>query len=181
MSMIRRLLSGLVDKIRHGRGDPGVFTNRHKRYKAHQIGEWTYGFPEVPLADEGGKLIIGRFCSIGSGVKIYIGNEHHLDWISTYPFGLAFPDARDLPFPARTKGDVVIGHDVWIGTDAMILSGVTVGNGAVVGARTLVTKDVPPYAVVGGVPSHVIKYRFDPSTIQVLQAHRLVGLAANKN
>jgi len=157
-SAMGRILSALVDKIRHGRRDPGVFTNRNKLYVDHQVGDWTYGLPDVPLADKGGKLTIGRFCSIASGVKIFIGNDHRLNWISTYPFGLVFPEARDLPFPARTKGDVVIGHDVWIGTDAMILSGVTVGNGAVVGARSLVTKDVPPYAIVGGVPAHVIKF-----------------------
>ena len=114
-------------------------------------------------------MTVGKFCSFADEVKILVGQEHRLDWVSTYPFGVAFPDVEGLPFPARTKGDVVIGHDVWIGTGALILSGVTIGNGAVIGARSVVTHDVPPYAVVGGVPARVIKFRFDASTIETLQ------------
>jgi acetyltransferase-like isoleucine patch superfamily enzyme len=112
---------------------------------------------------------VGKFCSFAGEVLILRGHEHRIDWVSTYPFGIAFPDRKDLPFPGRTKGDVVIGHDVWVGTGALILSGVTIGNGAVIGARSVVTRDVPPYAVVGGVPAQVIKFRFDAATIEALQ------------
>ena len=114
-------------------------------------------------------MTVGKFCSFADEVKILTGHEHRIDWVSTYPFSVAFPGAKGLPFPARTKGNVVIGHDVWVGTGALILSGVTIGNGAVIGARSVVTHDVPPYAVVGGVPAQVIKVRFDASTIEALQ------------
>jgi hypothetical protein len=88
------------------------------------------------------------------------GHEHRIDWESTYPFSVAFPDVGGLPFPARTKGNVVIGHDVWIGLGVLIMSGVTIGNGAVIGARSVVTRDVPP---------KVIKFRFDAPTVEALQ------------
>jgi acetyltransferase-like isoleucine patch superfamily enzyme len=163
---LQRILSrcGLVRRRRDT-----FFTSLNQAYAAHRIGEWTYGSPDIPRGDEGATLTVGKFCSFADEVKILTGHEHRIDWVSTYPFGVAFPDAKGLPFPARTKGNVVIGHDVWFGTGALIMSGVTIGNGAVIGARSVVTHDVPPYAVVGGVPAQVIKFRFDASTIEALQ------------
>ena len=163
---LRELLSrfGLV-RLRENR----FFTSLNPAYAGHRIGKWTYGSPDVPKGDEGATLTVGKFCSFADEVKILTGHEHRIDWVSTYPFAVAFPGAKNLPFPARTKGNVVIGHDVWVGTGALILSGVTIGNGAVIGARSVVTHDVPPYAVVGGVPAQVIKFRFDAPTIEALQ------------
>ena len=151
------------------RPDDAFFMNHNPAYAAHRIGKWTYGDPDIPPAGEGATVMVGKFCSFAGEVMILRGHEHRIDWVSTYPFGVAFPDVGGLPFPARTKGNVVIGHDVWVGVEALIMSGVTIGNGAVIGARSVVTHDVPPYAVVGGVPAKVIKFRFDAATIEALQ------------
>ena len=164
--VLQRILSccGLAN-----RPDDAFFMNHNPTYVAHRIGKWTYGDPDIPPAGEGATVTVGKFCSFAGGVMILRGHEHRIDWVSTYPFGVAFPDVGGLPFPARAKGNVVIGHDVWIGVEALIMSGVTIGNGAVIGARSVVTHDVQPYAVVGGVPAKVIKFRFDAATIEALQ------------
>ena len=149
--------------------DLTFFTKFNKQYAAYHIGDWTYGRPNIPWGEEGATVRIGRFCSFASGVMILVGGEHRLDWVSTYPFNILFERAKSLPLPARTKGNVVIGHDVWFGTDALILSGVTIGNGAVIGARSVVTKDVAPYSIVAGVPARHLRSRFDAATIEALQ------------
>jgi len=116
------------------------------------------------------KLIIGKYCSIGSGaVFVMAGNQgHRSDWVSTFPFyyqANIFKEAKD---PYEKVGNTTIGHDVWIGSEAMIMSGVTIGTGAVIAARAVVTKDVPPYAIVGGNPIDIIKYRFSKEKIEEL-------------
>lgn len=140
-----------------------------------EIGEYTYGTPIIRWWGENVKLKIGRYCSIAANVKIYLGGNHRHNWVTTYPFpsppmNADWPntDGRGLPKLPASKGDVVIGHDVWIGDDAMIMSGVTVGHGAVISARAVVTKDVPPYAIVGGNPFKVISYRFTEEEIAML-------------
>lgn len=152
-------------------------TKNNPNYKQYEIGEFTYGCPEVlqwgGLTSEGNisTLKIGKFCSIADRVVIFLGGEHRVDWISTYPFNGVFKRAcgkiKGHPF---AKGDVIIGNDVWIGRSASILSGVSVGDGAVIGAHSLVTKDVDPYTIVGGNPAKVIRKRFDDKTIQELLA-----------
>jgi acetyltransferase-like isoleucine patch superfamily enzyme len=125
----------------------------------------TYGVPLVDDWHDGSQLYIGKYVSIASGVHVILGGNHRLDWITTYPFhdwGLAKPDHR------ITKGDVVIGNDVWICQGATILSGVTIGHGAVIAAEAVVTKDVPPYALVAGNPARVKKYRFSEEQIKKL-------------
>lgn len=105
---------------------------------------------------------IGRFCSIGNGVLL--GQErtgHPLDWVSTHPFAHA---AEGLQY-ASDESPLVVGHDVWIGREAMIMAGVCIGHGAVVAARAVVTRDVPPYAIVAGVPARIIRYRHSPELI----------------
>ena len=149
--------------------DSGTFMQRNPQYAGHNIGEWTYGHPAIPSADHVDPVTIGRFCSIASGVTIFAGHDHRTDWVSTYPFQVAFPDEPALPFPSKTKGPVVIGNDVWIGTDVMILSGVRIGNGAVIAARSVVTRDVAPYAIVAGVPARLVRYRFDETTRDLLE------------
>jgi len=116
------------------------------------------------------KLIIGKYCSIGSGaVFIMAGNQgHRSDWISTFPFYYQANIFKEAKNPYEKAGDTTIGHDVWIGTEAMILSGITIGTGAVISARAVVTKDVEPYAIVGGNPATVIKYRFSEKKIATL-------------
>lgn len=126
-----------------------------------------YLFPFV-----GDRLVIGRFCSIASGATFLMnGGNHALDGISTYPFGIfgqGWEGAMPEAWPAR--GDLVVGNDVWIGYRATLLAGVTVGHGAVVGAMSVVTADVPPYAIVAGNPARVIRHRQPPEAVARLLA-----------
>lgn len=136
----------------------------------YPVGRGTYGEPEVLHWGEPTTLRIGAFCSIAVGVKIYLGGNHRTDWITTYPFPIFRDSARDIPGHPATKGDVIIGNDVWIGADATILSGVRIGNGAVVGACAVVTRDVPAYAIVAGNPAKIIRRRFTETEITALEA-----------
>ena len=113
-------------------------------------------------------MTVGAFCSIAEGVKVFLGGEHRTDWVTTFPFNVLWQDASGIPGHPKSKGDVVIGNDVWVGTEALILSGVTIGDGAVVGARAVVAKDVPPYAIAAGNPASVVRKRFDEDTIAAL-------------
>ena len=143
------------------------------------VGRRTTGDPEVityrlaGVGHVGGHVSIGRYCTFGEEVRILAGGSHRTDWVSTYPFR----DAFDLPgkfedgHPAPT-GDTSIGHDVWVGREALVLAGVTIGHGAVIGARSVVTKDVAPYTIVAGNPARVIRARFAPD-----QVERLLELA----
>jgi len=114
------------------------------------------------------RLTVGKFCSIAPGVKIYLGGNHRMDWVTTFPFPDYFKHHAHYTGHRTTNGDVIIGNDVWIAGDVTILSGVTIGDGAVIGNKSLVTKDIPPYAVVGGNPAQILKYRFDDDIIEKL-------------
>lgn len=120
----------------------------------------------------GDKLVIGNFCAIASGVKFIMnGANHNLSSFSTYPFGIfrngweaGLESVKDLPY----KGDTIIGNDVWIGYEATIMPGVKIGDGAIVATKSVVTKDVEPYTIVGGNPAKVIRKRFNDDVIQLL-------------
>lgn len=116
------------------------------------------------------QLIIGKFCSIACGVKfLFTSANHTLRSLSTYPFPIFFEewnlDVKNITDAWDNKGDIIIGNDVWIGYEAIILSGVTIGDGAIIGSRAVVTKDIPPYTIVGGIPAKPIRKRFDDLTI----------------
>lgn len=151
-----------------------------------EVGDYTYydDFDD-PLSFEnnvlyhfdmlGDKLIIGKFCAIASGVKFIMnGANHETEPISTFPFAIfangwekineGFELTKKYPY----KGDTIIGNDVWIGHDVLIMPGVKIGNGAIIATRSVVTKDVPDYAIVGGNPAKVIRKRFDELTIERL-------------
>ena len=140
------------------------------------VGRGSYGNPHVVIwrdhrgRPSGGRVSIGNYCSISQGVEIYTGGEHRTDWVTTWPVRvlLDMEGKWEDGHPA-SRGDVVVGHDVWIGRGATIRSGVSVGNGAVIGTRSVVTKSVPPFAIVAGNPATIIRYRFDQSTIDALQ------------
>lgn len=129
------------------------------------IGNYTYGELNIISFNNKSKLMVGFFCSIAEKVTFLLDVEHHMDYISSYPFNAKIFDGCDEAF---SKGDIVIDDDVWIGYGATIMAGVHVGQGAVVAAGAVVTKDVPPYAIVGGVPAKVIKYRFTDEIIEAL-------------
>lgn len=121
----------------------------------------------------GDKLIIGKFCSIACGAKfLFTSANHKMSSLSTYPFPIFYEewglDAKDIRNAWDNKGDIVIGNDVWIGYEAVIMAGVTIGDGAIIGTRAVVTKDVPPYTIVGGVPAKPIRKRFDDATVERL-------------
>jgi virginiamycin A acetyltransferase len=128
-----------------------------------------YHFPFI-----GDKLVIGKFCALAKGVRFIMnGANHKLSGISTYPFQIfgngwekVMPESGDLPY----KGDTVIGNDVWIGYEALVMPGVRVGNGAIVSARSVVTADVPAYTMVGGNPARPIRARFAPDVVAKLEA-----------
>ena len=125
----------------------------------------------------GDKLKIGKFCSIACGAKfLFTSANHAMRSLSTYPFPIFFEewgmDGKQICRAWDNRGDIVVGSDVWIGYEAVILSGVTIGDGAIIGARAVVTRDVPPYTIVGGVPARPIRKRFDDAVIARLQALR---------
>ena len=122
-------------------------------------------------------LSIGKFCSIACGARFLFNSANHsLSSLSTYPFPLFFEewglDIKNVASSWDNKGDIVIGNDVWIGYESVILAGVTIGDGAIIAARAVVTKDVPPYTIVGGVPAKPIRKRFPEETIAALLALR---------
>ena len=139
---------------------------------AVSVGDHTYGAPTIRWWGESANLSIGKYCSIADDVEIFLGGNHRTDWVSTYPFSAFrnWPSARGIPGHPSTKGDVTIGNDVWLGAGCVILSGVTVGNGAVIGCRSVVSRDVPPYAIVAGNPATVVRFRFGAEEIDRLQA-----------
>jgi acetyltransferase-like isoleucine patch superfamily enzyme len=138
------------------------------------VGEYSYG--NIQIFGEESKLYVGRYCSIALQCKVFLGYSHRVDWVTTYPFNVIsrWPHAKQdwaaghLKGHPATKGDVVIGNDVWLGFNTTVLSGVTIGDGAAVGANSLVTKDIPAYALVGGNPARLIRYRFDQNVIERL-------------
>lgn len=150
--------------------NPNIHVGRYSYYSGYYHG---HGFDDCArflLPDDGvDRLVIGSFCSIGSGAAfIMAGNQgHRTDWISTFPFFWmpevsAFAGAENGFQPA---GDTVIGNDVWIGSEAIVMPGVTIGDGAVIGTRALVTRDIEPYAIVGGNPAKTIRKRFNDADI----------------
>ena len=128
-----------------------------------RIGHGTYGWITTHATDPDVHVQIGHYCSIAKGVDFIVSNDHPTNLISTFPFGVITLGSTEPD--AITKGGIVIDDDVWIGFGATILDGVHIGQGAVIGARAGVAKDVPPYAIVGGVPAKVIRYRFDDEMI----------------
>ncbi len=157
--------------------NPNIVVGRYSYYSGWYHG---HGFDDCArfLTAEPGadRLIIGAFCSIGSGAAfIMAGNQgHRHDWVSSFPFFYMpevphFAGAVDAFEPA---GDTIVGNDVWIGSEAVIMPGVKIGDGAVIGTRALVTRDVEPYAIVGGNPAKMIRKRFDDDAISVLREMR---------
>jgi len=138
-------------------------------------GRHSYGMEHFSIFHfgDGHKLRIGSFNSIAPGQVVFLGGNHRLDWITTYPFGHLhidkFPSglARGSGHPV-SKGDVVIENDTWIGFGCTIMSGVRICSGSVVAAKSVLTRDVPPYSVVAGNPARIVKYRFNDETIESL-------------
>lgn len=154
--------------------NPNIVVGRYSYYSGyyhgHSFDDCARFLSREPGAD---RLVVGSFCSIGSGaVFMMAGNQgHRNDWVSTFPFFYmrdeepAFAAALDA---YQAAGDTVIGSDVWIGSEAMFMPGVQVGHGAVIGSRALVTRDVEPYAVVGGTPAREIRKRFPDGQVAML-------------
>jgi acetyltransferase-like isoleucine patch superfamily enzyme len=135
------------------------------------VGEHSYGWPQVNVyPGDTGKVRIGRFTATAADVEVFVGGNNRTDWVSSYPFRIMFdlPGALQDGAPS-SRGDVEIGHDVWIGKGSKILSGVRVGNGAVIGAYSVVPRDVRPYAIVVGNPAVEVRRRFTDEQIDMLQ------------
>ena len=150
-------------------GDYTMYNDFKNDPRAFEKNNVLYHYPYV----NNDRLIIGKFCSIACGAKFLFNSANHaLKPLTIYPFPIFWKE-WGLEMTAITdawdnKGDIVIGNDVWIGYEAVIMSGVTIGDGAIIGTRAVVTKDVPPYAIVGGVPAKIIRKRFDDKTISTL-------------
>lgn len=142
-----------------------VAANCFNRKMVH-VGKGTYGNLYVQhFGNKNEKLEIGNYCSIAPEVRFILGGEHELDRFSTYPFEEKYLNSKN---GSVTKGPIVVKDDVWIGYGATILSGICIGQGAVVAAGALVTKDVQPYAIVGGIPAKLIRYRFKEDIVNEL-------------
>jgi virginiamycin A acetyltransferase len=152
-----------------------------------EVGEFTYyDDPDGPehFAERcvlyhydfvGDRLVIGRFCALAQGVAFIMnGANHAMSGFSTYPFnifGHGWEQGFDVgTWEAENRGDTIVGHDVWMGMGAMVMPGVTIGHGAIIAARSVVTHDVPPYAIVGGNPARTMRMRFDERTVERLLA-----------
>lgn len=161
---------GKVDVMRYY--EEYVREEYQKKYQTTNtsVGVFSYGIPHITYFGNDSNLYIGKYCSIARNVTIMLGGDHQPQWCTTYPFNdmftCMFPEIVNNP---SSKGDVVIGNDVWIADGAKIMSGVTIGNGAVICANALVNKDVAPYTLVAGIPAKPIRKRFSDEIIEKLQ------------
>jgi acetyltransferase-like isoleucine patch superfamily enzyme len=140
-----------------------------KRKSVLEIGEFTYGKPKVIFWNYQTKLKIGKFCSISDGVTFILGGNHRKDWISTFPFSefnKVFSNANENVGHPSSKGNIIVGNDVWIGYGSIILSGVEIGDGAVIGAGSVVASSVEPYSINVGNPARKIGIRFDKEILK---------------
>ena len=142
-----------------------IFDNNIKSLDNIKVGNFTYGDIKPFIFNHDYTLRIGSLCSIAPDVSFVLSGDHHINHLATFPFYSKVIDGRN---EATSKGDIEVADDVWIGVSAIILSGVKIGQGAIIGAGAVVTKDVPPYAIVGGNPAKVIKYRFSQKIIKKL-------------
>ena len=127
-------------------------------YDRIHVGRYSYGTIDAHFSDNERQLLIGSFVSIADNVKFLVSGDHNIDCISTFPFK---DRILSQGYEGMSRGDIIVDDDVWIGYGAIILSGVHIGQGAVIAAGAVVSKDVEPYAIVGGVPAKLIRYRFD--------------------
>lgn len=146
------------------------YTAKHVKHHKLEIGEHTYGMPTFIIGRAGAEIKIGKFCSISNDAKFIIHPEHRPDWITTYPFvrlKSEWPKADHVPLGVSTpfRGNIVMGNDVWIGSNATIMGGAHIGDGAVIGANCIVAGKVKPYSVVVGNPAREIRKRFADSDI----------------
>jgi acetyltransferase-like isoleucine patch superfamily enzyme len=166
-------LPAFLKKIFRRQRTPKFYRGQEKfldRYPDYEIGTGTYGIPVVHDWHQGSTLRIGAYTSIADDVHIFLGGHHRTDWVSQYPFPVFIEEARNIGDYGRTRGDVTIGNDVWLASGCTILSGVSIGDGAVVAARAVVSRDVAPYSVVAGNPARHIRYRFDQEIHEALLA-----------
>lgn len=129
-----------------------------------EIGEYTYGQMDIICFNKTDSVKIGKFCSIASGVKIFGGGEHKKELISTFPLKYFFQN-YDIDPNVCSKGPAVIGNDVWIGTNSIVLSGVNISDGSIIGAGSVVSRNIPPYAIAAGNPIQIIGFRFSKEII----------------
>lgn len=168
-------IKGLIEKqkarITWKKKNPNNYTSLVDRSAVNNItvGNYTYG--DLNAFYNGGdeQLIIGSFCSIGPNVVFVLSADHKTNYFSTYPFKAKI--THTSRHEATSKGDIILDDDVWISCNCTILSGVHIGQGAIIAAGSVVSNDVPPYAIVGGVPAKVIRYRFNSEMIKQLLNH----------
>lgn len=161
-----RRIAGLLDDSSKTRP---LYLSDNPDYRGYEVGVWSYGYPKIYRWGNDSTLKVGKYCSFGGEVAIFLDGEHRTDWVTTYPFISFWPEGQGFTGHPATKGDVVIGNDVWVGYGSTILSGVSLGDGAVVAAGSVVTKAIPPYAIAGGNPARIIKLRFEAGEIEQLQ------------
>ena len=136
---------------------------------------FTYGQGNIKIVTNfpGKKVKLGKYCSVAADVQAFLGGNHRVDWITTFPFGHTSTseiNVSKVDGHPGTNGDIIIGNDVWLGTGCVLMSGITIGDGAVVAAHSHVVKDVAPYTLVGGNPAKLIRYRFNDEVIEQLLA-----------
>lgn len=175
MGRARSRLRGLARRVRGSSAQhlpPATRLDEREDLSAYEIGRYSWGHLTLSSRGPGTTLKVGQFCSFAHGTHIILGGEHRSDFVSTYRFPAYAPFKETHQHLAEdtsiTKGAVVIGNDVWLGHQTLVLSGVTIGDGAIIGAGSVVRHDVPPYAVVAGNPARVAGFRFPPEQIEAL-------------
>lgn len=163
--MLKKLLWLIRTKWISRPGPRRFLMKENPSFSSFSIGDKSYGKPRILFTESGATLSVGKYVSIADDVVIMLGGEHRVDWGTTYPLNQYYGELSTVEGHPATKGNVVIGNDVWIGRAALILSGITIGNGAVVGMGAVVTKDVAPYSIVGGNPARHIRFRFADNVI----------------
>ena len=139
--------------------------------RGFEVGDYSYGAPTIRIWDDDTRLRVGKYCSIAEGATFILGGNHQAGAVTTFPLGRPFGESGPADRPS-SRGDIVIGSDVWIAANTTILSGVTIGDGAIVGAGAVVVGDIPAYAVAVGNPARVIRKRFSEPIIAELLALR---------